>query len=898
VDDQVTAPRRTRSSAGGTSSNKFCRSEDLSNESSVEQFFVIRLLEDLGYQDRQILTKAAIESIKVGPGRAKSPYKPDYVLKVKGKPRWIVDAKSTTENPDDYIGQGSGYCLGINGRYEDNPVRYFMLTNGVLTRVYQWDKEAPIMSLRFGDFVDGNAKYEALKLLLNADAAGTGWVASSPVIGDTFLLTRPDMEDVKRTFAKCHKIIWKSEKVNPQAAFLRFAKILFVKLSEDRRLRDTPEFLDAIGREDPLPADAVHFSTRWIDAQAAFEDNPVDHILFRQLVASLETEIARKKRKRIFESGETLEVSPGTIRRVVAELQHQYLFGIDEDLNGRMFETFLVATMRGQELGQYFTPRSIVKLISRLGAPIASRGHVERVLDACCGTGGFLIEALTDMRRQLHDNTSLTVKERSALLDEVANEAIFGIDAGTDPPLVNIARINMYLHGDGGSRIYMADGLKKEPSPSGTDSVEVRQDVDELRDMLKGDRSGPLLFDLVLTNPPFSMDYSRDDPDELAVLKDYALARWGGKERKSLRSAVLFMERYHDLLKPGGRILTVIDDSVLGGTKMGFVRDFIREHFVINAVISLHGDAFHRAGARVKTSVLCLTKRDSGDTSQPDAFVYESRYVGLDDVPPSTRTSDAEAARLNAQEEIDEVVAAYESFLRGEKGPWLVSGSMLGDRLVAKHLQPWSVKALQPQWIRKRIRSSDLGELVELVEEQVQVSAATRYTFLRIGYDGTPTEGESCLGREISYPYVGRAQPGDIVVSNINAVHGATCVLPDECAGLLTTPEFTVLRMKPGEATDSMYLWSVLRSDAVRAEWLSGALGLGRTRVGWELLEHQLIPLLDDAHQGTIGDLYREAIRLAKEGRDAAQRAAGGLAPLGLDAEEARERLIRAKPPK
>ena len=84
------------------------------------------------------------------------------------------------------------------------------------------------------------------------------------------------------------------------------------------------------------------------------------------LWTSLEEEIEAKKRKRIFDATEHLNLSPGTAKRVVQQLEHYYLFGIDEDLNGRMFEAFLTATMRGQDLGQFFTPRSIVKLMTRL----------------------------------------------------------------------------------------------------------------------------------------------------------------------------------------------------------------------------------------------------------------------------------------------------------------------------------------------------------------------------------------------------------------------------------------------------------------------------------------------------------------------------------------------------
>jgi len=729
------------------SSNKFCRSEDFSNEASVESFFVQRLLEDLGYLDEEIKTKASIAELQVGKGRKKEPYKPDYLLFCKKKPRWIIDAKSPGENPDNYVGQGSGYCLAANMKYEDNPVHYFMLTNGFLTRVYRWDKEQPVMSLRFADFKDANTKYESLRELLGAKAARAGWADKPKSAVTAHKMARPGMEAVKRTFYRCHRIIWKAEKVSPQAAFLRFAKILFVKLWEDRLIRDNSEHLAAIGRGDPLPAGAVRFSTRWIEQQTADEENPVDRILFRQLVESLETEIQARKRKRIFDPLARLDVSPGTVKRVVAELEHQYLFGIDEDLNGRMFEAFLVATMRGQELGQYFTPRSIVKLMTRLGKPVASRDKIERVLDGCCGTGGFLIEALTEMRRQIYENNSLTNIKRTDLLNEVANEAIFGIDAGQDPPLVKIARINMYLHGDGGSRVYMADGLRKTPVPSGTDA-EVKQEVLELKKALAGSKeSGPLRFDLALTNPPFSMDYTKNAPEEWEVLKDYDLRTWDGRDRASLRSAVMFMERYHDLLKSSGRLLSVIDDGVLGGKKMEFVRDFIRKRFIINGIISLHGDAFRRAGARTKTSILCLSKRTDDDEEQPDVFVYESRYIGLDDVPSRTPPSVAAAARKQALDEIDKIVASYEQYRAGKKGPWLVKADRLGGRLDAKFLNPWSVEKLEPTWKSLGASAVRLEDVVEPIEEQVKKNADETYTFLRISYAGYATRGEKRLGR-------------------------------------------------------------------------------------------------------------------------------------------------------
>lgn len=893
-------PRMSKKPAKlGPSSNKYCRSEDLTNEAAVEQFFVNRLLDDLGYEDKEIKPKTAIDALPVGKGRKKEPWKPDYMLVCKRKPRWILDAKAPGENPDNYIDQGGGYCFAVNQKTEDNPVHYFLLTNGFLTRVYPWDKADPVLSLRFADFVEGNTKFASLRKLLGASAARSGWTDQKrPAAAHAIM--RPNMEEAKKAFARCHRIIWKADKVGRQGAFDRFAKILFVKLWEDRKLRDNADHLAAIGRGDPLPADAVRFSTRWIEQQEANSDNPIDRILFRDLVDALEKEIQAKKRKRIFDPSERLGVSPGTVKRVVAELEHYYLFGIDEDLNGRMFEAFLVASMRGEDLGQYFTPRSIVKLIVRLGRPLATPSRIEKCLDGCCGTGGFLIELLTEMRRQIYENKALTGVRRTELLYEVANEAIFGIDAGQDPPLVKIARINMYLHGDGGSRVYMTDALRKTPTPSGGDTPEATQEVVELRDLLaKGHNHLPLQFDLVLTNPPFSMDYSRGSPDEWEVLKDYELRTWGGKERTSLRSAVMFMERYHDLLRPGGRLLTVIDDSVLGGKKMAFVRDYLRARFLINGIISLHGDAFQRAGARVKTSILCLTKKRDEDEQQPDAFVCETRYVGLDDVPSRTPPSVAEEARQKALAEIEEVSGNYEKYLNGQRGPWVVRADRLGGRLDAKNLNPWSVGALEPAWIKAGATTAVLGDLVDPISEEVKIDPSKKYTFLRISYEGYAEDGERRLGREISYAWVGRAQVNDIVVSNISAVYRAICVLPEDKQDALVTPEFTVLRVKTSRTDiDPMYLWSVLRSPAVIAEWLAHSTGVGRHRVTWELLRQQRVPLLKQSKQKEIGDLYREALDLESKSRRTLIFAAEKLADLVLDGELARDQLARAKPPK
>ncbi len=552
--------------------------------------------------------------------------------------------------------------------------------------------------------------------------------------------------------------------------------------------------------------------------------------------------------------------------------------------------------MRGKELGQYFTPRSIVKLVTKLADLKVNRTQPEKVIDACCGTGGFLIEVLTEMRNIVRNNHSLSTSEKDQLIDKICNDSLYGVDFGKNPPIARIARINMYLHGDGGSRIYYADALDKGMEVVKNEEVEIKRDQEELKKVIE---EGPV-FQCAVTNPPFSMTKELRNDTEARILRQYDLALISGtnKYRSSLRSNAMFLERYRDLLIDGGRLLTVIDDSLLAGDDFSFVRTFIRENFVIRAVISLPGDAFQRSGARAKTTILYLTKRGENTKGQPDAFVYECRYVGLDDVVLRTRPSIAERKKELAISEIHEVAAAFRSYLEGKRGAWLVPAERLSGRLDAKYLRPWKASELASTWKKSGADSVALESLVEPIWEPVKLTPDREYSFLRISYDGRAEAGEKSLGREVGYSEVSTTKVDDIVVSNINAVHRAICVMPPEGESWLASKECTILRRKKGVKIDAAYLWAVLRSAAVVAEWLSGATGVGRHRVDWELLRRQQIPILPYDQQKRIGDKFREARAYETKIRSLTSEALNVLSALELEGELAKDRLERAKPPK
>lgn len=878
--------------------NKYCRKSDLVNEASVEIFFVNRLLEDLGYRDSEIKTKESVETITIAHGTRRENVRPDYGIVCREKPKWTLEAKAPVENVDEHLGQSSGYAAALNLRFiGENPVRYYAVTNGLIFKLFNWDEGEPFLTLSFSDFFDDNPKFAILRQHLDAKVMRR-LVAPRPTPVQETMVLRRDPEKAKRVFRICHKLIWKAEFKNPQPAFAEFAKLVFVKLWEDRKLRDDPEVKALLDKGEPIAKTKVVFSTQWIDAMSSRYPHPVDDLLFLPLVRTLNEAVDRGEKKRIFDRDEHLKMSPETVREVVEKMQGLDMYGIDEDLNGRMFEEFLSATMRGQALGQYFTPRSIVKLMERLAAPVAKRDRIERVLDGCCGTGGFLIEVLTDMRNQVRANRSLSKEESDQMQKTIANNSIFGIDVGSDPPMARIARINMYLHGDGGSRVYSPNALDKDLRIDPSLDIETKREWEELKGILA---EGPS-FDCVLTNPPFSMWLSENNPRDQRILARYDLATYGlegtARRRASLLSRLMFIERYADLLRPGGRLLTVIDDATLGSKKYRFVRDFIRKRFLIRAIISLPGDAFQSAGARAKTSILYLVRRTPDDRdAQPDIFVEEAIYVGLDNVPPTTPPSKAEKAREDALKEAEGIVGEFVQFMTAGKAPFLVPADKAKERLDVKFLLRQS--PLDQIWKKEGIPTEPLETLADPVWEPIHPkdNPERRYPMLRVGYDGLASPAESRLGREISYEELMVPKVSDLPVSNISAVYGSVAVMP---AGLqaYATPEFTVLRVKPGRI-EPVYLWAYLRSPEARARMVSEATGMGRTRVNWGILKSMPVPMLDARERARVIQLYENYVSALRSAMDSNEKATEQLnSALKLDNDWATKRLKSAKPPR
>lgn len=885
----------------GSARNIYCRFADLSNEASVETFFVSRLLKDLGYKDSQIKTKESLRALIVGRGHKREKYKPDYALRVGRDPRCIVDAKAVDEPIENWIEQSSGYCLALNRKYaSSNPVRYFVLSNGKTTSVYEWDKDEPILSLDFSDFTWGNPHFEHLKAIIGVENVAKSTPAQRGEESGSFAFVRPTTERARQLFASCHKAIWKSEGYGPGPAFMAFVKLMFIKLWADKNLRGNSNTRDLFKDGSPavqLPKSMVSFSTPWIEQrEAEGAVNPIDSIFFDRLRDEIEKEIQLRKKKRVFDKGERIGLRPDTVKDVVRRLQHHDMFGIDEDLNGRLFETFLNATMRGRALGQFFTPRSVVKMMSKLADLKVTRNHQDHVMDGCCGSGGFLIEALTVMRNKIRANESLSTKEKEELIDTVSNDCLYGIDYGKDPPLARIARINMYLHGDGGSRIYYADALDPSLDTSTrNDDPEVVQNIQELRETLQGEWK----FDVVLTNPPFSMTKEAKNPSERRILEQYDLAhkdKSSSALRPSLRSSVMFLERYWHVLKPGGRLITVIDDTLLSSNVFDYVRNFIRERYLIRGIISLPGDTFRRSGSRVKTSVLVLEKKRSQTDKQPRCFAFFSEYLGIDDLTPRASDADISAARAKAEEETDRIVAGYQTYLAGEAGPIVLKPEDIADRLDLKFCVPLFGR-MATKWRQAGIEVKKFSQCVNMIEDVMVPSdhPDTEFTLIKVTYDGVCLVERKRLGKLIKPKKMYRVKTGQLVFSTIRATDGAIGIVPAELDGSLVSGSYNVFTC--GSPEDTAYLWAVLRSHEIRADMQSLSPGSGRYTSYWPAVGDVLVPWQSPSKRKEIGGGLLRVWELERQYQVNKEKAMQEVVALGVESPESVKRWKSSKAP-
>ena len=410
-------------------------------------------------------------------------------------------------------------------------------------------------------------------------------------------------------FKRCHNYIAGNQGLQKPQAFWELLKLIFCKIYDEQR-NDEIEFY-AGGNE-------RHGANGPMKVKKRIDD------LFTRV---------REDYPSIFKTTETIELQPGVLAYLVAQLQMYSLLESDIDVKGRAYEEIVGSNLRGDR-GEFFTPRNICAMAVAMLDP----DEHETILDPACGTGGFLITAMNHVIEKIREaelskwGNKVDRAER-AVHDRVrkfAEHYIVGIDF--NPELVKASKMNMVMNNDGSGGLFQANSLA-DP---------MTWDADLRKCKLMGG------VDLLFTNPPFGSKIPISDP---AILEKYDLGhtwaydkvtdRWTKNEaiQKSQPPEILFIERCVRFLKPGtGRCAIVLPDGILGSPGLGYVREWILQHARILASVDLHPDTF-QPFVSIQTSLLVLQRKTdalvaveqaAGKLNDYQVFMSVANHVGHD----------------------------------------------------------------------------------------------------------------------------------------------------------------------------------------------------------------------------------------------------------------------------
>jgi type I restriction enzyme M protein len=400
-----------------------------------------------------------------------------------------------------------------------------------------------------------------------------------PTVGD---LT--PAANLKEVFERVHNYIYANQGFQKDRAFEELLKLIFIKVYDERYSMPLQFYV--------LPEQGTSAVRNRLNSVFTRVKNDFDYI---------------------FENKEDINLNDSVLKYIVSELQRFSFVETSTDIKGEAYEELVGPNLRGDR-GEFFTPRNVCNMTTSMCFSLFSDDDLTspgglQILDPAVGTGGFLISGTQWIKNAYEDRgyRSDQVRER---VSDIADRNLFGIDF--NPFLVQVAQMNMVMHGDGSSNIFHANSLE-QPNKWTTG---VRESV------------GLGQFDLIMTNPPFGSNAIIDDPD---ILEQYELGTYGTDSvRESIPPEQLFIERCLDFLKPGGILGIVLPDSILSNPGLEWIREWLLQEVNVLASVDLPVETF-QPSTGTQTSVLILQKRRPTDKQEDyTIFMASPEMVGHD----------------------------------------------------------------------------------------------------------------------------------------------------------------------------------------------------------------------------------------------------------------------------
>lgn len=480
----------------------------------------------------------------------------------------VVECKKEDINERQFqiaIDQAYTYAHALAGQY-------VWVTSGIRNEYFEIVELFPVERISISDIPKKDEKVDRFKYVKGGREPQSGTKA-----------------ELMQKFKSAHDALWGGGALAPTTAFDELDKLIFCKIWDEKWKENDPKT-----KGEPFAFQIISYPEDHDDKQNTKAKTELEKRV-RQLY-----EQGRKKDPEVFK--DDIKLDKHKIYTVVQYLQDINLSKTDLDSKGLAFQKFMGEFFRG-DFGQFFTPDSIVDFI------VKSIGINKdwKILDTSCGSGGFLLHALKEVRDEadnIYDDEIGSASWKN-YWHEFAEKHLYGIEINEQ--ISRVAKMNMIIHDDGHTNIITNDGLKNNKA------IEI-----ENRNLNFQDGT----FDLIMTNPPFG---SSVKADEVSYYKEYELfeKNLGITEIKdrivddnnknkwciSQNTEILFLERcYKYLNEETGYLAIVIPDGVLTNSTSQYVRDWILEHFRILAVVSLPLHTFSHVKAGVKSSILFLKK--------------------------------------------------------------------------------------------------------------------------------------------------------------------------------------------------------------------------------------------------------------------------------------------------
>jgi type I restriction enzyme M protein len=401
---------------------------------------------------------------------------------------------------------------------------------------------------------------------------------------------------------------------------------------------------------------------------------------------------------------------PTVLTQVITLVDGLHLDRSDADTKGDLFEHVLRQIKQAGELGQFRTPRHIIRAIVEIIDPKIG----ETIYDPAAGTAGFLVAAYNHIRLTNSSANAIQTVEldgkmqtrglgdklSAAQLSALQNKTFFGNDV--DPKMIRLATMNLTLRGLPNVRIFLRNVL--------TTSLDAERKA-ELGLPQEG-------YQVILANPPFS---GRVDKDR--IVDDVKIGTTTATE-------LLFLKYMMDSLRPGGRCGVIVPEGVLFGSTGAHkeLRRQLIENNRVEAVMTLPGGVFQPYSG-VKTSVLFFKKGGKTESvlflhADNDGYKLDSNHdtvIEADDLPGLIAAYRNREAGLKKWEKRDPNVEWTAQW-------WFADSATLrvnDFNLSAGHYRPMSQAQIEHQ--DPRILLDELASIeAEIVEEVEALRVALR----------------------------------------------------------------------------------------------------------------------------------------------------------------------------